>query len=162
MVRGQLPVSRDAGQSFPRQPTNVQGFVNLDGESMTTPTSVVKVVGMTRALSAPSPQNLSGSNYNFVVWSHGGAQTHNISVPTNATTYTASFVLPTVALSNSSGTITLQWPTWAAPFTVWSTTNLAPPTTWTQFTSPLATNAGNLQLNLATTNESRFFRLQLP
>ena len=137
-------------------------LLNLDGQSMNTPTSVVRVVGMTRTLNAPSPQSLSGSNYDFVVWSHGGAQTHNVSVPTNATTYTASFVLPSVALSNGPGNITLQWPTWAAPFSVWSATNLAPPTTWTQITSPLTTNAGNLLLNLATTNESRFFRLQFP
>ena len=137
-------------------------LLNLDGESMTTPTSAVRVVGMMRTLSAPSPQNISGSNYNFVVWSHGGAQTHNINVPTNTTTYTASYVLPTVALSNGPGTITLQWPTWAAPFSIWSATNLTPPTTWTQITTPLTTNAGNLLLNLATTNESRFFRLQFP
>ncbi len=136
--------------------------VSLDGQSMTTPTSAVRVVGMTRTLSAPSPQNVSGSNYNFVVWSHGGAQTHNVSVPTNATTYTASFVLPSVALSNGPGTITLQWPTWAAPFSVWSATNLAPPIPWTQITSTPATNAGNFSLNLSATNESRFFRLQFP
>jgi Concanavalin A-like lectin/glucanases superfamily len=146
--------------NFATVPPGLQ--LNLDGLNMTAPTSTVRVAGMTRSLSAPSPQNLSGSNYNFVVWSHGGAQTHNISVLTNATTYTASYVLPTVALSNAPGTITLQWPTWAAPFSVWSTTNLAPPTTWTQITSPFTTNAGNLLLNLSTTNESRFFRLQLP
>jgi hypothetical protein len=137
-------------------------LLNLDGQSMNTPTSVVRVVGMTRTLSAPSSQNLSGSNYNFVVWSHGGAQTHNITVPTNATTYTASYVLPTLALSNNPGNITLQWPTWAAPFSIWSATNLAPPTTWTLIATPLTTNAGNLLLNVATTNESRFFRLQFP
>ena len=129
---------------------------------MNTPTSVVKVVGMTRALSAPSPQNLSGSNYDFVVWSDGGAQTHNVNVPTNATTYTASFVQPSLTMSNGQSSLTLQWPTWAAPFSVWSTTNLAPPTTWSQATNEPATNAGSLLLNLSATNESRFFRLQFP
>ncbi len=136
--------------------------LNLDGQGMNTPTSVVRVVGMARTLNAPSPQNLSGSNYDFVVWSDGGAQTHNVSVPTNAATYTASFVLPSLVMSNDLSSLSLQWPMWAAPFSVWSTTNLAPPTTWSQITNAPATNAGNLLLNLSATNESRFFRLQFP
>ncbi|MEY4916918.1 MAG: hypothetical protein RL616_831, partial [Verrucomicrobiota bacterium] len=136
--------------------------LSLDGQSMNSPTSVVRVAGMTRTLSAPSPQNLSGSNYNFVVWADGGAQAHNVIVPTNAANYTASFVQPSLALSNSPGALTLQWPSWAAPFSVWSTTNLAPSATWTQITNAPSTNAGNLLLNLSTTNAACFFRLQFP
>ena len=136
--------------------------LSLDGQNMNSPTSVVRVAGMTRTVSAPSPQTLSGSNYNFVVWSDSGAQTHNISVPTNAASYTASFVQPSLALSNDAGSLTLQWPAWAAPFSVWSTTNLAPPATWTQITNAPSTNAGNFLLNLSVTNDTRFFRLQFP
>ena len=146
--------------NFAAVPTGLQ--LSLDGQNMNSPTSVVRVAGMIRTLSAPSPQTLSGSNYNFVVWSDGGAQTHNFSVPTNAANYTASFVQPTLALNNNVGALTLQWPAWAAPFSVWSTTNLTPPTAWTQVTNAPATNGGNLSLNLSATNGSGFYRLQFP
>ncbi len=136
--------------------------VNLDGQSLTAPTSIVRVAGMTRNLSVPSPQTLFGTNYNFVVWSDGGMQTHSISVPTSAATYTASFVQPTLVFSDGVGSLTLQWPVWSAPFTLWSSTNLASPTAWTQITAPLITNAGSLLLNLPATNDNQFFRLQFP
>ena len=117
---------------------------------------------MTRNLSAPSPQILAGSNYNFVVWSDGGAQTHNMIVPTNAASLTASFVQPALALSNAPGALTLQWPAWAAPFSVWGATNLAPPIAWSKITGALATNNENLLLNLLNPNGSAFYRLQFP
>jgi hypothetical protein len=136
--------------------------LSLEGQSLNTPTSVVAVAGMTRTLNAPSPQSLAGSNYNFVVWSDGGAQTHGVSVPTNPANFTASFVQPSLSLSASPGTLTLQWPAWAAPFSLWSTTNLAPAVAWTKITSAPITNGGNLLLNLPITNDSRFYRLQFP
>lgn len=136
--------------------------LSLDGQSMSAPTSVVAVAGMTRSLSAPSPQTLAGGNYHFVVWSDGGAPTHNVTVPTNAAGFTASFVPPSLVLSNAPRALTLQWPAWAAPFSVWRATNLAPPIAWTQFAGTMATNGGYLLLNLPDTNGSAFYRLQYP
>ena len=136
--------------------------LSLDGQSFTAPTSVVAVAGMTRSLSAPTPQNLAGSNFNFVVWSDGGAATHAVKVPTNAAAFTASFMPPPLLLSNAAGTVALQWPAWAAPFSIWSATNLAPPVVWTKLTGVPATNNGNLLLNVSGSNDSSFYRLQFP
>ena len=53
--------------------------------------TVTGVVGVQRALEAPSPQTLGGRTYEFVSWSDGGAQAHTISTPGSNTTYTATF-----------------------------------------------------------------------
>jgi PKD repeat protein/glucose/arabinose dehydrogenase len=49
------------------------------------------IVGSSNSLSAPTPQVVRGQTYQFVAWSDGGAQTHNITAPTAATTYTARY-----------------------------------------------------------------------
>ncbi len=47
------------------------------------------IVGSTNSISAPTPQAKDGANYRFVSWSDGGAQTHNLTAPPAATTYSA-------------------------------------------------------------------------
>jgi glucose/arabinose dehydrogenase len=64
--------------------------LTLDGQPVTTPFSVASVVGMMRTLGAPN-QKLNKSNYGFLSWSDGGAQTHTIQTPVANTTYTAFF-----------------------------------------------------------------------
>jgi PKD repeat protein len=49
------------------------------------------IVGSTNTLSAPSPQTKGKQGYKFTSWSDGGAQTHSITAPATATTYTARF-----------------------------------------------------------------------
>jgi len=49
------------------------------------------VVGSRNSISAPSPQRKGQKNYNFVSWSDGGAQSHDIVAPATARTYTAKF-----------------------------------------------------------------------
>jgi glucose/arabinose dehydrogenase len=49
------------------------------------------IVGSQNTISALSPQRKGKTNYNFVSWSDGGAQTHTITAPATATTYTARF-----------------------------------------------------------------------
>ena len=74
--------------------SNVPGLVvNLDGVPKITPSSVVGVVGITRALQAPISQSLNGQTYQFDSWSDGGAATHSIFTPDVDTTYTANYVL---------------------------------------------------------------------
>src|SRR5215204_3070087 len=59
--------------------TNPAGLqVKLDDQPQTTPESVGSVAGVTRTLSAVSPQLLNGQWYEFDSWSDGGAQTHTI------------------------------------------------------------------------------------
>jgi PKD repeat protein len=49
------------------------------------------IVGSKNTISAESPQRKGGKAYNFVSWSDGGAQTHDITAPSTARTYTARF-----------------------------------------------------------------------
>lgn len=129
--------------------------LSLDGQSLNAPTSILAVAGMSRTLNAPSPQSYAGSNYNFVVWFDGGAQTHAVLVPTTNHTFTASYLVPLLNLSaGNAGVPALQWPAWSAPYSLWSTTNLSPPVVWSQVTDAPVVMNGNLWLNLPTTNGS--------
>ena len=75
--------------TFESQPTRLQLVVGSD--SATTPFSSTVIVGSNNSISAPSPQSLAVTPYQFVSWSDGGAQTHNIVAPATATTYTATY-----------------------------------------------------------------------
>ena len=77
------------------------------------------IVGSNNSVSAPSPQTLGGTVYNFVSWSDGGAAAHNI-VASTSTTYMATFqpgadtqppTAPTnlIATAISSSQINLTW-----------------------------------------------------
>jgi glucose/arabinose dehydrogenase len=70
--------------------TNVPGLqLTLDGQPESAPHTFTGVVGVVRSLGAPSPQTVAGTRYEFVSWSDGGAQSHDVSTPSAATTYTA-------------------------------------------------------------------------
>lgn len=70
--------------------TNPPGLqVTLEGQPVTTPASILSVVGMIRTLGAFSPQTLGGFRYIFASWSDSGADTHTIASPAANTTYTA-------------------------------------------------------------------------
>src|SRR5439155_7346359 len=69
------------------EPSGLQ--LTLDGLSVTTPHAFPSVVGTTHTLGAPTSQRLNKTNYSFVNWSDGGAQTHNLITPSADTTYTA-------------------------------------------------------------------------
>jgi len=63
----------------------------VGGSSSPTPFSRTVIVGSLNSLSAPSPQTSGGTTYTFSSWSDGGAQSHNITAPASATTYTATY-----------------------------------------------------------------------
>jgi len=143
--------------SFDTVPSGLQ--VQVDGQSLNTPTSMLTVAGMTRTLNVPSPQSQSGSNYNFVLWSDGGAPSHNVSVPMTNASFTASFVQPTIDIVGGTTQLALSWPGWAASLQLYSATNLSPPVSWS-----LVTNAPGLSnevqtLSLPVVGEQQFFRL---
>jgi hypothetical protein len=91
------------------------GFVTVDGSPIVTPQVFTWIQGSTHTLSASSPvSGGTGIQYVWVSWSDGGVQSHTITTPWSATTYTANFkrqymlttsVSPTAAggLSVSSG-----------------------------------------------------------
>jgi hypothetical protein len=111
--------------------------VSFEGQPFTSPATLATVAGFTRTLSAPTPQQLADSDYDFVLWSDGGARTHIVTVPLVDTNYVASFVAPTLAWSTAGTNLVLAWPSWAAPLSLYSTTNLAAPLSWMPVTNAL-------------------------
>ena len=67
--------------------------LTLDGLRVTAPYSMQSTVGSTRTIGAPSSQRVGKTNYRFVSWSDGGAQTHVITAPSGGATYTATYEL---------------------------------------------------------------------
>ena len=90
VTRDILP--RKADLTFPTTPAGLQ--ITLDGEQRVTPFTVTGVVGIKRAIAAPSPQMLNGLSYVFQSWSDGRARSHEISTPAVNTTYIANFIRP--------------------------------------------------------------------
>ncbi len=56
-----------------------------------TPFTRTVIVGSVNSISAPSPQTVAGNGYAFASWSDSGAQSHVITAPATATTYTATY-----------------------------------------------------------------------
>ena len=85
--------------------------MTVDGTSYATPHTFSWVPGASHTLSAPSPQG-TGTRYVFANWSDGGADSHSITVPAAAATFTASFttqyLLTTNVSRSGSGTITVS------------------------------------------------------
>ena len=69
--------------------------------SGTTPFTRTVIVNSGNSISAPSPQTLGGTNYQFSSWSDGGAATHNITAPATAVTYNATYVQQAVPPANT-------------------------------------------------------------
>jgi glucose/arabinose dehydrogenase len=63
----------------------------VNSTAQATPFSTTVVVGSNNSVSAPSPQTVNHSTYNFSSWSDGGAQSHVIVAPAANTTYTATY-----------------------------------------------------------------------
>jgi arabinan endo-1,5-alpha-L-arabinosidase len=161
----QQSVSRDIGPqtsllSFETVPPGLQ--VTLDGQAFNSPTSLASVVGMSRVLTAPSPQSQAGSNYQFVIWSDGGAVTHNILVPPSDSTFTASFLQPVIGVGQGAGSLQLTWPQWAAAMRLYGSTNLSDPGSWYPVTNAPVSSNGLFYLELPTKNADEFYRLQQP
>jgi uncharacterized repeat protein (TIGR02543 family) len=81
--------------------------VNLNGTAGTSPLSQQLSIGSSVSISTTSPQaGPSGTQYVFSGWSDGGAINHNITVPSAAAAYTASFTTQyqlTVSVSPAGG-----------------------------------------------------------
>ena len=136
--------------------------LTLDSQPLTASGSLPLVAGMRRTLVALSPQTNGGTNYSFVLWSDGGALTHDITVPVGAATYTAAFVPPVIALANAGGAWQLQWPCWAGAMQPFCATSLVPPVTWSIVTNA-ATCAGGVRIcAVPSVSGDRFYRLQFP
>ncbi len=98
-------VPRVANVTLQTNPAGLQ--LLLDGTPVTAPVTVPNVVGMIRAIGAPSPQTSNGTQYTFGSWSDGGAATHEIVIPATATTYTATYTGGTGGGPIADGTYSL-------------------------------------------------------
>jgi len=63
----------------------------VNSTAQATPFSTTVVVGSNNSVSAPSPQTVNRSTYNFISWSDGGPQSHTIVAPATNTSYTATY-----------------------------------------------------------------------
>ena len=134
---------------------------SFDGQLLNTPASSTAVVGMSHQISAPLRQNDMGTNYSFVLWSDGGAATHGIFVPPTNADFTASYVRPGMNItSGGAGSLNLSWPSWASALTLYSTTNLTPPVSWSLVGGTVVSSNGLLNLSVPLANGSYFYRLQ--
>ena len=161
----QASVSRDllpriSRLNFDTVPPGLQ--VSLDGGSLPTPASLPAVAGLVRTLSVPSPQDYSGSNYNFVLWSDGGARTHSITTPIFDSHYTASFVWPSLGVGVAGTNAILNWPDWASYLSLYGTTNLSPPVAWAPVTNNGVVSNGWKSVVVPTTAPRSLFRLYSP
>jgi len=91
--------------------TNPAGLgITVDGASYaSSPQSFQWTAGTSHTITAATPQGSNGTRYTFASWSDGGAQTHTITAPASAATYTASFqtsyLLTTTASPAGNGAI---------------------------------------------------------
>jgi arabinan endo-1,5-alpha-L-arabinosidase len=136
--------------------------VTLDGQPVAGSTTLGEVVGLNHVLSVPTPQSLNSTNYNFVLWSDGGALTHDFLVSPANNSFTASFVQPALSVAETPAGFSLAWPQWAGSLDLYSATNLSSPAVWTLVTNAPSVSNNQLILNLPATNLIQFFRLQSP
>jgi glucose/arabinose dehydrogenase len=66
-------------------------FLVLNGTQLPAPFTRTVIQGSTNTITAPSPQTKGKKSWQFISWSDGGAQTHNVTAPTSSATYVATF-----------------------------------------------------------------------
>lgn len=101
--------------TFGSSPTGLT--LAVGSTSQPAPFTRTAILRSTLSVSAPSPQASGGTTYEFVSWSDGGAQTHNI-VATASTSYTATYqvrpdgpVISRLATRTGPGRVTITWTT---------------------------------------------------
>jgi arabinan endo-1,5-alpha-L-arabinosidase len=137
-------------------------LMSLAGYLFSAPTSLVAVAGINRVLNAPSPQNLWGSNYSFIVWSDGGAAIHQVLIPLTNASFTASFVQPELFSAWQGTEFKLLWPQWAGAMKLYTATDLSTATNWFFVNTQPSNIGGFLTVSFPQTNGSQFYRLQWP
>ena len=65
--------------------------LTVGSTSQATPFTRRVIVGSRNSVSAPTPQTLGGTGYQFASWSDGGAASHDLTAPATATTYAARY-----------------------------------------------------------------------
>ncbi|HEY0680778.1 MAG TPA: PQQ-dependent sugar dehydrogenase [Steroidobacter sp.] len=104
---------RTVDLTFQSSPTGLS--LAVGSTSQATPFTRTAITGSTLSISATSPQTLSGTPYEFVSWSDGGAQTHNITASASGSrvaTYqvrTGGPVITNVVARPGPNRVTITW-----------------------------------------------------
>jgi Ca2+-binding RTX toxin-like protein len=80
--------------------------LQINGETLTTPRTLISWQGYKLNVNAPSPQTLSGKTYVFVSWSDAKDRQHNIVTGATPSTYTATFTACTKTGTSVAETLT--------------------------------------------------------
>ncbi len=91
----------------------------LNGQTFPTPTNLAGVVGAVWSLGVLGPTNLSGRDYDYMLWSDGGAASHLLTLPQTNVSLAAAFRLPTVLVQTNAAWKYLV--TASAPAGAWKT-----------------------------------------
>jgi hypothetical protein len=75
--------------TFQSNPSGLQ--LTVGSSSNATPFTRRVIVGSANSVSAITPQSFNGCSYSFQSWSDGGTQTHIVTAPATATSYTATY-----------------------------------------------------------------------
>lgn len=118
----------------------------LDGVSASTPAAKTWVPGTVHAIYAPSPilSGTTGSQYDFVRWTDGGAQTHWITIPSNGLTVAAVYSLNHKLTMNAP-------PAGTGTVSRWYTVSDPPPGTTLQTLAPVMMHAQGSSVTLVAT-----------
>jgi hypothetical protein len=85
-------------------PLTGSGFINVDGEPITTPATFTWTAGSSHTLTALSPVSAgTDKQYVWTSWSDDGTQIHNYTVPNTNQTITANFTLQYLITFNQTG-----------------------------------------------------------
>jgi glucose/arabinose dehydrogenase len=95
---------RTVDLTFATQPAGLSLVVG--SSTATAPVTRTRIVGSLSSIAAPASQTVSGVEYRFVSWSDGGAQTHDITAPSQNTTYTGTYAAQQAAALTLFGTAT--------------------------------------------------------
>jgi glucose/arabinose dehydrogenase/Ca2+-binding RTX toxin-like protein len=90
--------------SFASQPSGLS--LQINGESFTTPKTLLSWESYKLNVNAPSPQMLAGTAYLFSSWSDGGAQSHDVITGAQPSTHTATFKACTITGTPANDTLT--------------------------------------------------------
>lgn len=107
--------------SFGRAPQSISVITSpaglsvvVDGSTYTAPQTFSWTPGSSHTIGVVSPQGPAGVRHTFSSWSDGGAQTHSITTPSSAATYTATFqtayLLTTAVSPAGSGAVQVSPP----------------------------------------------------
>jgi PKD repeat protein/glucose/arabinose dehydrogenase len=77
--------------TFLTNPPGLQVYDGDAGPNQPTPVTRPVIIGSTVSVSAPTPQLINGISYAFAGWSDGRAQSHDLTAPALAASYTATY-----------------------------------------------------------------------